>query len=61
MKTITVTHANTGNKAEIVKSQIFAWTYNDKFKCIVIYSNGGAIFPIRETAEELSNILLKEI
>ena len=57
MTLINFTHANTLKEALIVKEQIFGFTYSDSNKCYLLYSNGGAVFPVRESKEQIINLL----
>lgn len=51
-----LTHANTGNVATVFKNKIFGYTFSGEMKCMIILSESGAVFPVKETEEELNTI-----
>jgi hypothetical protein len=56
---ISVTHANMDTRIHLVKGLISGYYYSPNHKCTMIVSTGGAVFPAKETTDELETLLLK--
>lgn len=58
---IEVTHAHNGSKADILKSKIFGWQYSEPQQCVIIYSDAGAVFPVRESVEYFRGLFSNKV
>lgn len=54
---ITLHHANDGAQITISVPQIFYRRFSLAQKCMIIVSIGGAFVPVRETEEQILNLL----
>jgi hypothetical protein len=54
---ITLTHNTTGSKAEVLKNKIFAIYTSPNLKCTLVVADGGAVYPVNETKEEIVALL----
>lgn len=57
MQMIELTHANTNQVALIVVSKIFGYSFSDAHKAVIVYSDAGAVFPVKESMQEISDML----
>lgn len=57
---ITVTHATTGQEAEVFPNKIFAITTSDSMKCTILITGEGGQFPINETKDEVLKLIKKQ-
>lgn len=57
MKLITVTHANLNTQIDLAAQLIAGFYHSPGHKCTHIVASGGAIFPARETVEEIRQLL----
>lgn len=55
---ITLTHANLNTKIEILTKLVFGLYYSENHKATMVTSNGGAIFPAKESVDEVKQMLL---
>jgi hypothetical protein len=55
-KTITLTHANLGEKIEVATQQIAAWYHSPGAKCTFVLATGGALLPVSESTTEVSRL-----
>lgn len=53
---LTLTHANTGQKISLARVLVAGWYYSAQQKCTFVIASGGAIFPARETVDEVCSI-----
>lgn len=58
IETVTLSHANIDTQIEIVKSLIAGFYYSPHHKATMVISAGGAVFPAKESVEQIK-ILLK--
>lgn len=57
VKLITVTHANLNTSVELAVQLIAGFYTSPGHKCTHIVASGGAIFPAKETVEEIRQLL----
>jgi len=55
-KTITLTHANLGEKIEVAVQQIAAWYNSPGAKCTFVLASGGALLPVSESRDEVTRL-----
>ncbi len=54
---ITVTHATTGAVAELIINKIFGLSHSAALQATLIYADGGAVIPVRETVEQIKALI----
>lgn len=54
--TITLTHANLHTQVDIAVTQMAFWYYSKGSECVHVVASGGAIFPAKETREEITRL-----
>ena len=58
VKFIEVTHANNAAKIFVPVNQIFAVYYSEGHKATLVMATGGAMIPVKETADEVKAKML---
>lgn len=59
MQLLKVTHANRNSPLYIVAQQVFSYYFSEKDACTHVLSVGGAIVPVKQSLEEVTNLLVK--
>lgn len=59
MELLKVTHANRNNPLYIVAQQVYSYYYSEQDKATHVLATGGAIVPVKESLEEITNLLVK--
>ena len=54
---IIVTQANTNQEIYVFKNKVFGYYYSDAHKCNLIISDAGGAVPVKESKEQLDEIL----
>lgn len=57
MRLITLTHANLNQRVEVSAQLVFAFYHSPGNQATHVVASGGAIFPARESVEEIKNLL----
>ena len=50
-------HANLNREVRILRGQIVAYHYSEAQKSTVIYAAGGALFPVKESLDEVQALI----
>jgi len=51
------THNNLNREVRILRGQIIAYHYSEAQKSVVIYAAGGAIFPVKESLDDIQALI----
>lgn len=59
MNFIDLTHANLNERVAVVAELVAGIYYSPHHKCTMVVASGGAIFPAKESTEEIKTLLTK--
>lgn len=57
MKLKEFTHANTDQAAMINVHKVFGFYYSDAHKCMLLLSDAGGVFPVKDSKEDIETKL----